>query len=562
MTSVTRAPSRQQLLARLAELEARAAEREQLLLDLEVHREEVRLQNERLQETQRVLEESRDRYADLYDFAPLGYLTFDPVGVVLELNLTAAAMLGKPRGQLAGVPFLHSLPEGRRQGFLDHMLRARTQQETTSELEVQRPDGVRVPVELFTRAVERRGQLELLTAMTDLSERQRSRSERDHLLLERERERAASEAKGRFLAILSHELRTPLTPILATVSALQREGKVPEELQPAVAMIRRNVELEARLIDDLLDMTRIEHGKLSLLREPVDVHEVLRRVVANARALPAAAGLRIDLATGASRHFAIGDAARLQQVFANLVGNAVKFTPAGGTIQLSTADTDDEGMSIEIADSGIGIAPEAAATLFQPFAHHGGEPGGRHGGLGLGLAIAKGLTEAHGGTIAMRSAGRGDGTTFTVRLPATKRKRSGPSRPDIPVVRPPAPPGQRLPVLLVEDHPDSAEALAALLDLAGCDVTVAGSVKQALAAAGDEHRLLISDLALPDGSGRDLLARLRAAGRELDAIVLSGFGTDEDVRKSLDAGFREHLTKPVDVDELLAVLRRLAPRGN
>src|SRR6185369_1506136 len=144
------------------------------------------------------------------------------------------------------------------------------------------------------------------TAMTDLSERQRSRSERERLLFERERERAASEAKGRFLAILSHELRTPLTPILATVSALQREGKVPAELQPSVAMIRRNVELEARLIDDLLDLTRIEHGKLSLVRENVDLHEVLRRVVANARALPAAAALRIELDAGATRQYTLG----------------------------------------------------------------------------------------------------------------------------------------------------------------------------------------------------------------------------------------------------------------
>src|SRR6185503_9510617 len=125
---------------------------------------------------------------------------------------------------------------------------------------------------------------------------------------------------------------TPLTPILATVSALQREGRVPAELQPSVAMIRRNVELEARLIDDLLDLTRIEHGKLSLVRENVDLHEVLRRVVANARALPAAAALRIELDAGAARQYTVGDPARLQQVFANVVGNAVKFTPAGGAI--------------------------------------------------------------------------------------------------------------------------------------------------------------------------------------------------------------------------------------
>jgi PAS domain S-box-containing protein len=557
-----RAPTRQELLSRLGELEARAAEREQLLLDLEVHREEVRMQNERLQETQRVLEESRDRYADLYDFAPLGYLTFDPFGIVLELNLTAATMLGTPRGELVGMPFLHRLPEAFRKPFLDHMLRCRSAGEATSELELQRPDRMRVPVELFTRCVEHDDRQELLSAMTDLSERQRSRSERERLLFERERERAASEAKGRFLAILSHELRTPLTPILATVSALQREAKVPAELRSAVAMIRRNVELEARLIDDLLDLTRIEHGKLSLERRPVDVHEVLERVVANARALPAAAGLDVEMALGASRHHAMGDSARLQQVFANLLGNAVKFTPAGGWIRVSTADAAEGELEVTVADSGIGIAPDQAAHLFQPFEHYGGDRGGRSGGLGLGLAIARGLVAAHHGRIAVSSSGTGSGSIFTVRLPARKATRATPTPVELPLPRAALRNGEPLPVLLVEDHADSADALAELLGLAGCEVTVARSVADALTALRPEHRLLISDLALPDGTGRDLLERLRAQGREVDAIVLSGFGTDEDVKKSLQAGFREHLVKPVDADQLLAAVRRLAPHGN
>ena len=546
----------QQLRQRLAELEARAAERERLMAELEVHREEVRMQNERLQEAQRVLEQSRDRYADLYDFAPLGYLTLDNSGVVVEANLTATAMLGVARDHLIGTPLYNRLPADQRAAFLEHMRRCRTEAGgVTTEVEVGRADGMRVPVELYSRRVEREDGTEMLTAMTDLSERRQSRSERERLLFERERERAASEAKGRFLAILSHELRTPLTPILATVSAMQREGKVPSELSTAVAMIRRNVELEARLIDDLLDLTRIEHGKLSLNRDPVDVHEVLRRVVANARTLPSAGELSLELELGANRHHTLGDAARLQQVFSNLVGNAVKFTPAGGWVRIATNDAGDA-LEVSVADSGIGITSEQAPTLFAPFAHPAGEPGGRFGGLGLGLAIAKGLVEAHGGRISLTSAGSGAGATFVVELPAVKGRRAAPTPREMPLPRA-APAVERLAVLLVEDHGDSAEALAALLGLTGCDVTVAGSVEGALAAVSAEHRVLISDLALPDGSGRELLKKLRAQGRDLAAIALSGFGSDEDVKRSLDSGFREHLTKPVDMEKLISALRRL-----
>jgi CheY-like chemotaxis protein len=219
-----------------------------------------------------------------------------------------------------------------------------------------------------------------------------------------------------------------------------------------------------------------------------------------------------------------------------------------------TANPEGDSLEVTVADSGVGIAQQQLAALFEPFASHGGEPGGRHGGLGLGLAIAKGLLEAHGGRIAVHSPGVGRGTTFTVWLPVTQAAFG--SLPDL--VAPAIAAGGTIPVLLVEDHADSADALAGLLSLAGCEVTVAHSVRGALAAVNDSHRLLVSDLALPDGSGRDLLRKLREQGHDLDAIVLSGFGTEDDVRRSLAAGFREHLTKPVDVDRPMAAVRRLA----
>ena len=385
------------------------------------------------------------------------------------------------------------------------------------------------------------------------------RSAAEELKRMKEVAESANRAKDHFLAVLSHELRTPLTPVLTTIQLLERRAGLPDELREPLAMIRRNVALEARLIDDLLDLTRIARGKLELYFQPVDVHELLRQVleICAPDILAKRIGVTTELAARRSRVQA--DPARLQQVFWNLVKNAVKFTPAGGHVTVATSDGGDEGdgtVRVRIADTGIGIDASKLPQIFDAFEQGGQDVTRLFGGLGLGLAISKALVDLHGGTIAGESAGHGLGATFTLSLAAA------PEALDAFPLSPPAAEAQGaadLRILLVEDHADTREALADLLRMYGHDVQVAGSVAAALeTAAAGRFDLVVSDLGLPDGSGLDLMPRIRALSTyEVKGICLTGYGMEEDIRKSREAGFLAHLTKPVNFQELAAVLSRI-----
>jgi two-component system, chemotaxis family, CheB/CheR fusion protein len=392
--------------------------------------------------------------------------------------------------------------------------------------------------------------------LTDVTARRHAELEVDRARQEAE---AANQAKDHFLATLSHELRTPLTPVLAVVSGLQENGQVPEDVRPQLAMIRRNVELEARLIDDMLDLTRIARGKLELRREVADLRQVVDHALQTARAELFDKGLRLSLDLTEEDSSVWADTPRLTQVFWNLFSNAVKFTPAGGAIAVrSWREESPAGATllVEIEDTGIGIEPEVLSGIFDAFQQGELAITRRFGGLGLGLAISKAIVELHGGSLAAASAGRGRGAKFSVRLPvgdlplSREAARSGPAR-EAPALQAAAevPP---LRILLVEDHADTAEAMADLLREMGHEVVVAGSVAGGLAAAeGQAGRidLVLSDLGLPDGTGLDLMTELH--GRYgVRGIALSGYGMEEDVRKSLEAGFDRHLTKPVNLQAL------------
>jgi signal transduction histidine kinase len=368
---------------------------------------------------------------------------------------------------------------------------------------------------------------------------------------------AANEAKDRFLAMLSHELRTPLTPIVYAVAMLDRDESCPPHIREALAVIQRNVWVETRLIDDLLDLARIRTGKLVLDLQPADAHAALRDAIRISAADAARRNVRLIEELKATSTRLSGDPARLQQIFWNLLANAVKFTPAGGTVTVRTTNPEgeDEGsLLVEICDTGAGIEPEKLDDIFNAF-----EQGVRTGspGLGLGLAICKALVDLHGGTIDARSDGAGRGATFEVMLPTAA------SLPvEIPAAAAP-PPLARLRILLVDDHRDTAEILGCLLSRQGCEVRVAESVRQALQVAeGFDFDVLVSDIGLPDGRGTDLLSRLQSsAGHPIRAIAMSGFGMESDLERSRDAGFAEHLTKPVDFGALRYALARLANPG-
>jgi hypothetical protein len=383
------------------------------------------------------------------------------------------------------------------------------------------------------------------------------RSAAEELTRMKELAESANRAKDHFLAVLSHELRTPLTPVLTTIQLLDRRTDLPADLREPLAMIRRNVALEARLIDDLLDLTRIARGKLELYFQPVDVHELLHQVleICNPDIHAKRIGVTTELA--AHRRWVQADPARLQQVLWNLLKNAVKFTPDGGHVTVGTSDGRGGTLQVRVVDTGIGIDAGMLPQIFDAFEQGGQDVTRLFGGLGLGLAISKALVDLHGGAITAESGGRGLGATFTLTLAAAASEPLAAS----PLPTPPAeahgPAGLR--ILLVEDHADTREALSDLLRMYGHDVQVAGSVTAALAAAGaDPFDLVISDLGLPDGSGLELMPRIRAlVSYEVKGICLTGYGMEEDIRKSREAGFLAHLTKPVNFQELTAVLSRI-----
>jgi PAS domain S-box-containing protein len=439
------------------------------------------------------------------------------------------------------------------------------------EFRIVRPDGEVRWIHTKGRAVhdEQGRPLRMLGAMLDVTDRHEAEEEHARLLARESEARAEAEAanraKDRFLAALSHELRTPLTPVLATTSSLAGDESLPARVRRQLDVIRRNVELEARLIDDLLDLTRIARGKLDLRMEVTDVRKVIEHTIEIACEREMAAGrLRVVTELEPEDHRLWADPSRLTQVLWNLLSNAVKFTPAGGTITVRSCPEPDR-LVLQVSDTGVGIDSEVMPYIFEAFEQGRMRGPRRTGGLGLGLAISKAITEMHGGTLSVASDGHGRGATFTLSLPRGRDLPALPEAPEAPAeVENPKSEIQNLRILLVEDHADTAEAMAELLGLLGHQVTVAGDVAGALtageaAASCGSLDLLISDLGLPDGSGLDVmraLSRFRVPG-----IALSGYGMEEDVRRSHEAGFRRHLTKPVSLPQLQAALREIVGAG-
>lgn len=362
--------------------------------------------------------------------------------------------------------------------------------------------------------------------------------------------RSANAAKDDFLAMLSHELRTPLAPILSLVSATLGDAALTPDLRETFSMIQRNVELEARLIDDLLDLTQIASGRLKIAGTVVNVHTCIEAALDICQTQIDDKKITVHTELAATAPTVLGDSPRLTQVWWNLLKNAVKFSPPHARIELTTAN-DAGHVVIEIRDAGIGIEPGRLAAIFGAFSR--GNPAPTATGLGLGLAITRAIVEAHGGEVRASSEGRDQGATFRVSLPTTA------------VTVPPGEPPLRhaseevrgKTIMVVEDHEDTRRVLARALRRKGYGVTAAGSVEAAVAQfAGSRPDLLISDIGLPDGTGWDLLEKLRPHG-PVRAIAMSGYGMHADVEKSREVGFAAHLTKPIDFPRLEALIVEL-----
>ena len=369
---------------------------------------------------------------------------------------------------------------------------------------------------------------------------------------------SASAAKDRFLAMLSHELRTPLNPVLMAAGALRDDPELPPTMRDTLRMMQRNIALEARLIDDLLDFSRITNGKLQLHRVPLDLHALVHAVVEICAEDIAAGPHTVTLDLQARRATVFGDPARLQQVLWNLLKNALKFTPAPGRLAIRTVQASDDMVALTVSDNGVGIDPARLAGIFGAFEQGGDGVTARFGGLGLGLAITKAFVELHDGTIRAASAGPGQGTQITVELPllAVEPAPAAPAAPAVPAddPMPVAPTGT---LLLVDDHADTLQVMARLLKRRGYEVLLATDCQSARELARQQSfDLIVSDLGLPDGSGLTLLRELRQS-RPVPAIALSGYGMEEDLRQSQAAGYDEHLTKPIDFPLLVRTIGKL-----
>jgi len=465
--------------------------------------------------------------------------------------------------------FFRHVPSTERQGIIAAIAAAIAKRAAYSLVHrILRADGEERIVEEHAQIIfgEQGQPLRILGAVQDITERVKGEEElaAARRLAEQAREAAeeASRAKDQFLAMLSHELRTPLAPVTAAISLLQTSDIQNGEKGELLEMVRRNIELESQLIDDLLDMTRVLRGKVDLDCQSVPLCRVLGDAIAVCRPDIEARGIDFTVDMGPQAPYLIkADTLRLQQVFWNLLKNAVKFTPHGGQIAVRCWVAGSDQVVAEVRDNGIGIEAEALTRIFKPFEQAERATSRRFGGLGLGLAISKAMVDLHGGSITAESRGIGQGAAFRVTLPVLALGKGevtiGPdglpagkaaqNRTVLPPLR----------VLLVEDHGDTARIMRRLLAAAGHSVTHAGDVATALetvAANRAGFDLLISDLGLPDASGHELMRRLKEKGYTLPGIVISGYGTEADVQQSRAAGFCAHLTKPVSVPHLEAAM--------
>jgi signal transduction histidine kinase len=526
------------------------------MAELRTYEAELEIQNEELRDSRAQIEDSQQKYFRHFDLAPVGLIRLNRDGLILEANILGAQILDVNRTLLHSAPrsFLAHLNPDSLACFEQHLQSALASGKMeTCELSLRNAAG-HEPFVRMQSVISRneKDETDFYITLTDLTER---REMEQKLAIQKVVAEAAVAAKELLFDMLSHELRTPLTPLIALLQDLAADRRHSREDLEAFAIMRRNLDLETHLIDDLLDLTRMTGGKLQLRRDVTDVHLCLQQAIAICQAEIDGKGLRLSVELGAPRHFVYADTSRLHQVFWNLIKNAVKFTSAGGRITIETRCDDASHLTVEFCDTGIGIESLPLRRIFDPFFQVQVSHKQRGTGLGLGLAICKAIIEAHGGTLAAASAGLGKGTTFRLELATVAEPDTEVSGFTTDVAAPTRREDLRL--LLVEDHDDTREVLARLLSRRGYDVEAARNAQEARSLSAEKtFDLLVSDIALPDATGCELLKELNAK-YELRGIAMSGFGSDVDLVQSKEAGFLEHLVKPIDAKVLDAAIQRL-----
>jgi two-component system, chemotaxis family, CheB/CheR fusion protein len=512
----------------------------------------------------RALADSQARLQSVLNSITNGYYALDADWRFIAANRITEQHFGRAPGELLGENIWDLA--GASPDSIQYQ-RFREARGTSRPVHFEAPSTVQPEVWTEMHVYPLDGGLEVYFA--DISKRKRAEESLRQALLDlqsaklsAERAKAAAEeashAKDHFMAVLSHELRTPLSPVLTAATLLQADDALSPRARGFVDVIRRNVELESRLIDDLLDLTLVARGKIKMNKQTVDLSTVIAGAVEVCR--PDIDARRLHFGVDFGKHvgpFLVeGDPARLEQVVWNLLKNAIKFTPKGGCVGVWCREVENGQVVVEVNDSGIGIDSEMLPRVFDAFAQAEASLARQFGGLGLGLAISKSLVELQGGTIEAESAGTDRGATFRIRLPLLTRDRRDQGR-----TTPQTTSAPKFRILLVDDHGDTIEMLKAILELEGHEVRTAADAATALQMAGElEFDLLLSDLGLPDKSGLELMREIRAGGSNMCGIALSGYGQETDIEHSLAAGFSEHLVKPADPQVLLRTIDRVVAR--
>ena len=503
-------------------------------------------------------------YTAIVDSSEDAIASKDLHSIVMSWNKGAERIFGYSAEEMIGNSIIQLLPPDRLEEEA-HILARLHRGERVEHFETvrRRKDGSLIDVSLTISPIRNDagvivGASKIARDITEQKEALRKLAEAHEQL------KRADTMKAEFLATLSHELRTPLNAILGWVQIL-KNGATAADLKEGVPIIERNVRAQAQLIEDLLDMSRIEAGKVSLDIQPVDLAEIVNVSIETVR--PAAQGKEIRLTSAFSSIGGIvaGDRNRLQQILWNLLINAVKFTPKGGRVHV-VIERSNSHVDLSVTDSGQGIEPEFLAEVFDRFRQADASTTRRHGGLGLGLSIVKHLTELHGGSVRVKSGGTGLGSTFTISLPLQSVRHEPPvlvqGQRDVTVDEGATDADLKgVKVLVVDDEEDSAGVVERILGRNGAEVRTAGSMEKALIEFGRfAPHVVLSDIGMPGHDGYELLGRLRAlpGGRTIPAVALTALARSEDRTRALRAGFQLHLPKPVDSVELIAVVQNLA----
>lgn len=514
------------------------------------------------------LRQTDDLLRAIVDASPVGIITLNPQKKVIAWNIASERIYGWQSQEVINQALPVIPPEEQKQ--FERLFQQALQNHTLTNYEFQHlgknKDLIEISVSLAPLHNAQGNVCGVVMTAIDITTRKRIEAERFNLLKREQTARAEAEAANRvkdeFLAVLSHELRTPLNSILGWITLIQRGKLNKVTFDQALEVIERNASLQTQLIEDLLDISRISRGKLSLSIDSVNLIELMQTTAETLRPASDAKSITMELFLDSSIGIIMGDANRLQQIFWNLFSNAIKFTPPNGSVTVRLKKTEDSYAQIQVIDSGIGIEPNFLPYVFEYFRQADASTTRSQGGLGLGLAISRHLVELHGGTIDVKSQGKGKGTTFTVMLPIQVMK-CDVDQPDKLIDN-----GlslQDVKIMVVEDQADARELIRLILEQQGAQVIEASSSKQALEIIKESiPDVLISDIGMPDEDGYSFLKKVRSLpqdkGGNVPALALTAYTKEEDRELAIAAGFQMHLGKPLDITELVQAVFQLSTK--